>query len=277
MDEHRGHIGSRGTDGQKMGLRPSSTERSAKRLPGIRTGCASIPFICQPERLVRKLARSAAHRFQPSASSRMESAWALNPRPKQNMTFADIVPSVVNRVLRQTLATLARPSAMHNRSLCVAPSIHPGRHHLRQLAFAQRDQHARSAQTIRLSNLPDTEAYRPDIAQNPTECRAGFDARLPGRDEGGGPPGPALLSRLALFRAGPGWIEAVQAGWSSCAPMVPEASDPGEARLVLGQAEQYGSIAQFSERAHEVSQQVHRSDGAIRSLDDRARHFARAG
>ena len=131
-----------------------------------------------------------------------------------------------------------------------------------------------SAQTIRLSDLPDTEAYRTCIAQTQQNAEAGFEAAIAWRDEGGGPPALHCVA-LALF--GLGQMDEAAKRLEELADAMPEASD-AERASVLGQAGTVWLQLRNLERAHEVLSKSISLDGRNpERWIDRGEAFARAG
>jgi len=131
-----------------------------------------------------------------------------------------------------------------------------------------------SAQTTRLSDLPDAEAYRTCITQTQQNAETGFEAAIAWRDEGGGPPSLHCVA-LALF--GLGQMEEAAKRLEELADAMPDASD-AERASVLGQAGTVWLQLRDLGRAYEVLSKSITLDGRNPELwIDRGESLARAG
>lgn len=141
-------------------------------------------------------------------------------------------------------------------------------------AFAATGSGISHAQTTRLADLPETEAYRACIAQTQQNAEAGFEAAIAWRDEGGGPPALHCVA-LALF--GLGQMGEAAKRLEELADAMPEASD-AERASVLGQAGTVWLQLRDLDRAHEILSKSIALDGRSPELwIDRGEALARAG
>jgi len=130
------------------------------------------------------------------------------------------------------------------------------------------------AQALRLSELPETEAYRTCIARTQENAEAGFEAAIAWRDEGGGPPALHCVA-LALF--GLGQMDEAAKRLEELADAMPDASD-AERASVLGQAGTVWLQLRDLDRAHEILSKSIALDGSSPELwIDRGEALARAG
>lgn len=130
------------------------------------------------------------------------------------------------------------------------------------------------AQAPRLSELPETEAYRACVAQTQQNAEAGFESAIAWRDEGGGPPALHCVA-LALF--GLGQMDEAAKRLEELADSMPEAS-AAERASVLGQAGTVWLQLRDLDRAHEILSKSIALDGRNPELwIDRGESLARAG
>jgi tetratricopeptide (TPR) repeat protein len=142
------------------------------------------------------------------------------------------------------------------------------------LTFGLATPHGLQAQTVRLSDLPEAEAYRTCIAQTQQNAETGFEAAIAWRDEGGGPPALHCVA-LALF--GLGQMDEAAKRLEELADAMPEASD-AERASVLGQAGTVWLQLRQLDRAHEVLSKSIALDGRNPEFwIDRGEALARTG